>query len=280
MPVRASIVIPTRRRPEYLGVTLDTVAPQAEALGAELVIADDGHDGATAALAERHGARLVTVTGTGANAARNAGVRTATGDPVVFLDDDVLVPSQWLQAVLAGVASYPTHEVFGGPIHARLEGGGPRACGREPPPITTLDYGDEDRDVELVWSANMAIRRRALDRVGPFDESIRGRGEEEEWQRRLAAQGGAIRYLAAAGLQHRRTRADARLAPLARAAFVLGRTARRYDLRKAEAPGLMSELVTVAGCLGHVLRRRCLVGIVMAAHAAGRLREAMTRAPA
>jgi glycosyltransferase involved in cell wall biosynthesis len=280
MSPRASIVIPTRRRPEYLGVTLDSVAPQARAQGVELLIADDGHDASTAELAERHGARLVTVTGTGANAARNAGVAASGGDPIVFLDDDVVVPPHWLDAVLAGVAAYPGHEAFGGPIHARLEGGGPRACGREPAPITTLDLGPEDRDVDLVWSANMAIRRRALERVGPFDESIRGRGEEEDWQRRLAAQGGAIRYLAGAGLEHRRTRADARLSALASSAFALGRTARRYDLRKGEAPRLGTELLVLAGCLGHVARRRCLTGLVMAAHAAGRVREAMARASA
>ena len=75
------------------------------------------------------------------NAARNAGVRAATGDLIVFIDDDVSVPPGWLDALLAGVAAAPDREVYGGPIRARLEGGGPRACGREPPPITTLDHG-------------------------------------------------------------------------------------------------------------------------------------------
>ena len=97
----------------------------------------------------------------------------------------------------------PDHDVFGGPIRARLEGGGPRACGREPAPITTLDLGPDDRDVAFVWSANMAVRRRALERIGPFDETIFVRGDEEDWQRRYAASGGRIRYLAV-----RRTRAS------------------------------------------------------------------------
>ena len=77
----------------------------------------------------------------------------------MLIDDDVAAPPGWLEALLAGVAADPDREVFGGPIRARLEGGGPRACGREPAPITTLDLGPADRDVELVWSANMAIRR-------------------------------------------------------------------------------------------------------------------------
>jgi GT2 family glycosyltransferase len=165
--------------------------------------------------------------------------------------------------------------VFGGPIEARLEGGGPRACGRERPPITTLDLGDQDRDAPLVWSANMAIRRTAFERVGGFDETIRGHGDEEEWERRYLAAGGRIRYVAGAALEHRRAAADATVRALARAAYHHGRAARRTDIRKRAAPPLSSELRILAGCAWHTVRRRCGNGIVMAAHSAGRIREAL-----
>lgn len=271
----ASIVIPTRHRPEYLHVTLDSISPQVRSADAELIVVDDGGDPATAQVAAAHGARLIATDGAGANAARNAGIAAAHGDPVVLTDDDVVAPAGWLDTMLDGVAAAPDREVFGGPIRARLEGGGPRSCGRESPPITTLDYGTADRDVPLVWSANMAVRRSALDRVGAFDESIRGRGEEEEWERRYAAQGGRIRYLAGAGLEHRRSAADARLVPLARAAYHLGRSARVYDERKGQPPAGTAEVRTLAGCVWHIARRRCPGGIVLAAHSAGRLREAL-----
>ncbi len=271
----ASIVIPTRGRPEYLRVALDSVAPQADRAGAELIVVDDGSPRSSAEIAAAYGARFVLGTARGANAARNAGIALAAGDPVVLIDDDIDAPAGWLAGLLEGVSATPEREVFGGPIRARLEGGGPRACGREPAPITTLDYGAADRDVPLVWSANMAIRRSALDRVGPFDETIRGRGEEEDWQRRYAAGGGRIRYLARAGIDHRRTAADARLRSLVRAAYALGRSARRYDVRKGEPPGVATEARTLAGCLWHAGRRRCASGIVLAGHAAGRLREAL-----
>jgi GT2 family glycosyltransferase len=192
----------------------------------------------------------------------------------VFIDDDVAAPTGWLPAILTGARSAPDHEVFGGPIRARLEGGGPRACGREPPPITTLALGSADRDVPLVWSANMAVRRRTFDRIGLFDEDIFGRGEEEEWERRYALAGGRIRYLANAGLEHRRTAEDSRLRMLARSAYALGQTARRNDVRKREAQPIRAELRVLAGCVWHALRRRCSNGIVMGAQALGRLREA------
>ena len=125
--------------------------------------------------------------------------------------------------MLAGARDQPDVDVFGGPIRALLEGGGPRACGREPAPISTLDLGPADRDAEYVWGANMAVRRRAFERVGTFDESLAGRGDEEEWERRHRAAGGRIRYLAAAGLDHRRTAEDATVIRLSRAAYALGR---------------------------------------------------------
>ena len=121
----ASILIPTRRRPAYLDVALGSIAPQASRAGAELVVVSDGGDPATRAVAERHGARVIEATGgDGANAARNAGVAATVGDPVVFVDDDVLAPPGWLQAMLDGVREYPDHDVFGGPIRADLEEAG------------------------------------------------------------------------------------------------------------------------------------------------------------
>jgi glycosyltransferase involved in cell wall biosynthesis len=271
----ASIVIPTRRRAGYLDVALDAIVPQARQVGAEVLVVSDGDDEPTASVARRHEVRLLILPQGGANAARNAAIRETSGDPIVFVDDDVEPPAGWLQSLLAGVRAAPDRDVFGGPIHARLEGGGPRACGREPAPITTLDLGAEDRDVSFVWSANMAVRRRIFSQVGMFDETISGRGEEEEWEQRYAAAGGRIRYVASAALDHRRAAPDASVTALSRSAFALGRTARRNDVRKRAAPPISRELRTLAGCLWHIVRRRCAVGAVMLAESAGRLREAL-----
>jgi GT2 family glycosyltransferase len=273
-------VIPTRDRPNYLSVTLQSVAPQARALGAEVIVAADGPDPAAATLATRHGARLVALPAPrGANAARNAGAAASGAPLIVLIDDDVHAPAGWLAAILDGARAAPDVEVFGGPIVPVLEGDGPRACEREPAPITALDLGPADRDADAVWSANMAIRAGAWQRVGPFDEQLHGRGEEEEWLERYAAAGGRIRYLAGARLEHRRAPEDSTLGALARAALALGRTARRNDVRKGSPPTLRRELRVLAGCGWHVIRRRCAVGIVMAAHSLGRIDETLHPVP-
>jgi glycosyltransferase involved in cell wall biosynthesis len=224
----ATIAIPTRARPDYLEVTLASVAPQAAGAGVDVLVVSDGPNDANRAVAERHGARFLSLPApAGANAARNAAIDATSSELIVLIDDDIEAPAGWLAALLAGVEAAPEHDVFGGPIRARLEGGGPRACGREPAPITTLDLGHEDRDAAFVWSANMAVRRGAFERVGRFDEQILGpRGDEEEWERRYIAAGGRIRYVAAAGLVHRRTAADCTLRALANASYHQGREAR------------------------------------------------------
>jgi hypothetical protein len=173
-------------------------------------------------------------------------------------------------------------DVFTGPIRPRLEGRPPRGCGREAPPITALDLGDADGAARFAWGANMAIRRSAFERVGPFDVSLADGGDEQEWQERLAAAGGApgAMYVAAAALDHRRAPADARLQPLCRAAYVRGRAARRFDAWRGRSPSLARELLTLAACLGHVVRRRCPMGLTMVAHSWGRVRASASEASA
>jgi GT2 family glycosyltransferase len=275
----ATIVVPTRDRAAYLDAALRSFMPQVAVAGAEVIVVVDGPDADSVAVAERHGARTIAHDRPlGPNAARNAGWRAARGELIVFVDDDVEAPRTWLPALLAAATATPDRDVFAGPIRADLDGGGPRSCGRCTPPITTLDHGPADIDVAVGWSANLAIRRAALETIGGFDESIPvGAGDEEEWQERHRSTGGRVRYVAAAGLDHRRTGEDATLRALARAQYRRGRAARRQDVRKGVAPRLPRELRTVAGCAWHTLRRSCPNGVTLTAHALGRVREALAR---
>ncbi len=313
----ASIIIPTRARPDYLAVALASIAPQAAAARAELlVVEDDRPSPTTRGLAERFGAGYLSHTRPlGLNAARNTGVAHSHSELLVFVDDDIEVRPGWLQALLTAAHEHPRAQVFTGPIRARLEGRARwsmHSCGREAPPITALDLGAEDTDrVRFAWGANMTVRREALERVGPFDTALGLYGDEQEWQERLLAESrngdggwrspaerpgwpnggclpeasvpplrsgpsfsdGPILYVAAAALDHRRSPADARLRPLASAARARGCASRRYDAWRGEAPALRRELLTLAGCVGHVLRRCCPAGLTMVAHSLGRLEQ-------
>jgi GT2 family glycosyltransferase len=274
----ASIVIPTRERPSYLQVALASIAPQAAAAGAEVLVIDDaGASREICALAERHGARYEAhPRPQGLNVARNSGVQRSSGELVVFVDDDVRARPGWLSALLQAARRHPDVDVFAGPVRPSLEGRAPRACGREGPPITALDLGVEDTEARFAWGANMAIRRSALERVGPFDVTLEQGGDEQEWQERHRRAGGRPPlYVALAAVDHRRAGSDALLRSLARGAYARGRGARRFDAYRGEAPSLERALATLVGCIGHVLRRRCAAGLTQVAHSAGRVLEAL-----
>jgi glycosyltransferase involved in cell wall biosynthesis len=271
-----SIIVPTMGRESYLEVTLTSLAAQDADEPYEVLVVDDGSTDATPAVCREAGVRaLRQPERMGPNAARNAGLRATSGELVVFADDDVEAPPGWLRAFSEGARRYPGAEAFGGPIRARIEGPAPRGCGREDPPITTLDLGPSDCECDAVWSANMMIRRTAFAKVGLFEESLGPGGDEHQWLERLKAAGGKIVYLAGAGLDHRRVGDDARLHRLMLEAYARGRNVRRWDSHRGEQPSLLRELRVLAGCGWHTVRRTCPRGLVMGAHSLGRTMEAV-----
>jgi glycosyltransferase involved in cell wall biosynthesis len=282
----ASVIVPTKNRPRYLRAALESLVAQDVGPSTyELLVVDDGHSSETLALTREIGRRTrvkigyVEREGTpGLNSARNTGIVAAEAPLIAFVDDDIEAPPHWLRELVEGWRRHPGYQAFGGPIRLRLEGSRLRMCGREPPPITTLDAGLRDREVELVWGANMAIARDALELAGMFDPGVPYGFDEDMWERRLRAAGGRIMYLARAGLVHRRDRRDARVTALVRESYRRGVNLRAYSEHAGHAPSRARELRVLAGCVFHTFRYRCGNGILLTAHSAGRLRRALARA--
>ena len=279
-----SVVVPTRNRPDYLKITLDSLKEQRQHhLPFEVVVVDDGSEPGTVepvAGASLDGAvewKMVRLEQHGGlNTARNAGIEASRGELVVFIDDDVQVPESWVESWILAGERYPDYEAFGGPIKAKLEGLKLRFCGRDKPPITTLDHGPEDVEIDRVWGANMAMRKSAFDRIGPFDANYKSYGgDEEEWEQRLLGLGGKIMYVADAPLWHRRSSEDSTLRALAVAAYRQGKGLREYDRERGDEMPLARELKVFAGCLAHSVRYRCVNGLIMASHSAGRITNAV-----
>lgn len=103
----ASVIIPTYGKSRYLDLTLASYLNQT-ATDYEIVVVDDGSRDDTAAVVERYRDRLpltfVRQSNRGRSAARNTAVRAATGDVVIFSDDDRLVPPRFVEAHLEAFA--------------------------------------------------------------------------------------------------------------------------------------------------------------------------------
>jgi GT2 family glycosyltransferase len=269
MPL-VSVVVPTWNRAELLVDCLRSLRTQVYPSDrCEIVVVDDGSSDATAEAVQPFlsvdtpTVRYVRIAHGGLNAARNAGLDAASGDPICFVDDDVETPPGWLDAMVGGVSRHPEAGCFGGPVKLRFEVTPPRICEMESwKAESALDYGEVERVVPDVVGCNLTLRRWAVDRVGRFDASAPLYGDETEWQRRLTRAGIPIVYVPGAWLWHRRTAADLRPITLLRRRFRRGAAYVAFAERTGEAIVLWPQLWPIPFYVFHALRRRCFGAVL------------------
>jgi GT2 family glycosyltransferase len=201
--MKISVLICTRNRATSLRRTLEAVFAQRPArnLSYEVVVVDNGSEDETRRVvgefAVPHGSRLVYCFEgrPGLARARNAGIKTATGDVIAFTDDDVLVREDWLAEIRREFEADPDLDLLSGrvlPARAELQ---PVALQLSETPGT---YSTPEHATRVL-GANMAFRREVFARCGPFDARL-GAGtffagaEEVEMAYRALRSGSKLRY--------------------------------------------------------------------------------------
>jgi len=273
------VAVPTRNRAESLNTCLAGLVGQDYPSDRyEVIVVDDGSHDDTRDVVEKAAARwssppvrYLFQSHRGANAARNTALEAASGDPVCFVDDDTAVPSGWLRALVTASRLHPSAGCLGGPIHLRLEATPPPMCGAEPLGETELELGAEPHEVRYVWGANMAVRRHALEAVGTFQEHRLPGHDEVEWIDRLFDAHIPVLYVPDAPVWHRRTAGDLRFTRMLRRRFLRGVGESVAYHRAGFTYGVRAPLQAAGERLGHALERRCAIGVLEAAQAAGRV---------
>lgn len=164
-----SVVIPTRDRPEFLDGCLKTLKTSVSSVDEVIVVDSASKDRSIEAIAAAHGARYVRCEKPGASRARNAGWRAATNGFVAFIDDDVRVSDDWAAAFVRCFEGYPEASFISGMV------GIPPG---EDPELPTAHLDREDafeirpRTEDPGHTANLAVRKRALELVNGFDELL------------------------------------------------------------------------------------------------------------
>jgi GT2 family glycosyltransferase len=268
-----SVVVPTAGRSALLADCLRTLLAQDyPADRYEVIVAHNGPEPDTrpAAAPDQRpdGPRVhwLTVPRRDANAARNAGLLAARGDPICLVDDDVLAPPGWLRAMVDGARRHPGAGCVGGVVRPRFDARRPRTCARHELAGARLDAGAADTVIDEVWSCNMAIRRAALQRIGPLREGLEV-VHESEWEGRLAQAGGTIVLLPRAWLWHRRLGSDVAPWSLVRDNFRLGYAVVALGQRLPTGRALR----TIGASLAHAIAARCTRGLTDAMRALGSL---------
>jgi len=115
-------VIATFDRPDDLRACLRSLICQTSTRPVEIIVVDNHPaSGLTpGVVAEFPRARLVTEPRQGLSYARNAGIRAATGEIIVATDDDVVMPPDWLEKLLAPFARDDVMIVTGNVLPAEL----------------------------------------------------------------------------------------------------------------------------------------------------------------
>jgi glycosyltransferase involved in cell wall biosynthesis len=98
--IRLTVVIPTHNRAHMLPETLDSLGYQTR-MDFEVIVVCDGDDPQTRAFSERYLAKfpltwIFVPEKKGLPSARNTGARSATGNLIAFLDDDMTVVPDWV----------------------------------------------------------------------------------------------------------------------------------------------------------------------------------------
>jgi O-antigen biosynthesis protein len=112
---RVSIVIPAFNKIAYTVACLRSLAQHPAAAASEVIVVDDASTDATAErLAQVRGIRVVrNAQNLGFVGSCNAGVAAATGEFIAFLNNDTVVTSGWLDAMLACFAEEPDAGLVG-----------------------------------------------------------------------------------------------------------------------------------------------------------------------
>jgi glycosyltransferase involved in cell wall biosynthesis len=216
----SSVLICTYNRAALLDATLQSFGRIRTGQPWELLIIDNNSADDTRAVVERHQSRLplryLFEARQGKSYALNAGLEQSRGEVVIFTDDDVQVPANWIDAAVTPLAERADIDYTGGPV---------RPMWGAPPPtwldqtrgdlwgtLAILDYGAEPFVFEsrqrIPLGVNMAVRRSLIDRVGGFHPGLGRRGgsllgqEQAEFFARSRAAGARGLYAPAMELHH------------------------------------------------------------------------------
>ncbi|WP_075590608.1 glycosyltransferase family 2 protein [Labilibacter marinus] len=178
MEKTVSIIIPTYNRRHLIGTTIDNILRQTLPVHEIIVVDDHSTDETLEWLKETYGDKLILLTndGKGPGAARNTGLKIATGSYIKFFDSDDLMTSNTLEVQVETLEKSDKGYITGPYFYASEE--------NEqwiPKDNVILNYHNFPQNKPLwhwmIWGLfitipGMLFRRDFLDSVGPWPEDI------------------------------------------------------------------------------------------------------------
>lgn len=216
-----TIAICTYNRAGYLKDTLDDLAEQNVGLNEfEILVVNNNSKDGTETVCEifsktnpGHNFRCVKEVNQGLSFARNRAAREAQTPVIIYIDDDVKLPQNFVQTALIYIEKRPSTMCAGGRIEVSFDDASPDWIPDELMPMFGLhDLGDEDQfypPTNFPRGGNMMIRKSIFDVFGYFDTHLGRTGnqllgsEEKHFFKKLRKNGVEMHYWADLKLTHR-----------------------------------------------------------------------------
>lgn len=272
---RVTVAVPTRSRPRALARCLAALEAQTLADDLELVVVQDGEDGAdatAAVVASARRARLLRQPRAGPGAARNLAAAEAQAPVICCTDDDCEPRPDWAERLAETIAGGADAVV------------GRTVVGEQASPLATASQlvvthlEERSRRAGRVYGAasSFGCRTEVLRQVS-FDRRYAFAGGDRDWCARVAAAGFELVHEPDAIVVHHQ---ELTPASFWRQHLAYGRGAFRFrrglgSPLRLERPGFYGSLALRAA--GHGPRVALLVALAQAATAAGYAREALSR---
>jgi glycosyltransferase involved in cell wall biosynthesis len=184
---KVSVIVPTCDRPVLLRQALASIrALEGPDLAFEILVGDNGSAAETPVIAEEFGAIYLKASTRGPSAARNVGLRVATGEFIAFLDDDDVWLPENVRPHIALLQSNPALDaVIGQALYADptlVPTGSPWP---EEPPRDSSQLLRRMLSGFFPQIGTTLARTAVQNTIGEFDETLMG-GEDLDWLLRMA----------------------------------------------------------------------------------------------
>lgn len=188
MTTRVSVIVPTANRPHFLRTALASIrALEGPDLAFEILVGDNGSSEETPRVVAEFGATYLRVAESGASAARNAGLRAASGEFIAFLDDDDAWMGEHIRPHLEQLKARPDIDaVLGQVIYADYD-----LAPFYGDPWPDFDPGQGEEMLRRMLSGwfpqigTLVARASVREKVGEFDPALVG-GQDLDWMMRIA----------------------------------------------------------------------------------------------
>jgi glycosyltransferase involved in cell wall biosynthesis len=201
---KVSVIIPVFNDAERLNICLDALMYQTyDQNSYEIIVVDNGStDNIPAIVSQYHGVHYLYEKTPGSYAARNTGIRYASGELFAFTDSDCIPSADWLKSGVEMFLATQNCGFVAGHIHLFFQNPS------RPTPVELYDSikigFPQDRFVDESHygaTANIFTSREIFQSVGLFNASLKSSGDRE-WGQRVFAAGYILAYAENASVSH------------------------------------------------------------------------------